>query len=74
MKRLGMALLGIIGLTYLLFPSLGIFELLPDSIPFIGNIDEAGALFMIMASLSYFGIKLPGGFRIIKEDKKSKNV
>ena len=33
---------GICGL-YLLMPTLGIFELIPDAIPLIGSLDEAGA-------------------------------
>ena len=35
--------LGVGGLLYLLNPGAGIFELLPDNLPLIGNLDEAAA-------------------------------
>ena len=36
-------LLSLFGFVYLLNPSLGLFELLPDNLPLIGNIDEGAA-------------------------------
>lgn len=62
MKGLLVALLGLIALLYLLNPGAGFFELLPDNIPFIGNIDEAGAVFLLLACLRYFGIDLSNFF------------
>jgi hypothetical protein len=44
-------LLSIAGAVYLLNPSLGIFELLPDNIPFIGNLDEGGATLLVWYGL-----------------------
>ena len=41
---------------------------IPDNIPIIGNLDEAGAVFIIISALNYFGFKLPNIFK--KEDKK----
>lgn len=39
---------GTLATAYLLFPSFGVFELIPDNIPFIGNLDEAGALIYLI--------------------------
>ena len=55
MKRFLVALAGIISLLYLLNPTMGLFELLPDNIPFIGNIDEATATMVLLGAMRYFG-------------------
>lgn len=34
---------GIVGLVYLLNPTAGVFELIPDNLPLIGNLDEGVA-------------------------------
>lgn len=44
-------LLASLALVYLLNPTLGIFELLPDNLPIVGNLDE-GAAFLLL----WFGI------------------
>jgi uncharacterized membrane protein YkvA (DUF1232 family) len=49
---------GVIGLIYLLNPTAGVIEIIPDNIPFIGNLDEAAAVVLILGSLRYFGIDL----------------
>jgi len=36
-----------LGGVYLLNPGLGIFELLPDQLPLVGNLDEAGAMMLV---------------------------
>jgi hypothetical protein len=43
--------MAIIGLIYVLNPTLGILELIPDNLPLIGNLDEGVAYIMI-----WFGI------------------
>ncbi|MCK4691410.1 MAG: DUF1232 domain-containing protein [Desulfuromonadales bacterium] len=63
MKKLGIVLLGLFCLIYLLNPGAGIFELIPDNLPFIGNLDEAAALTTLLMCLKYFGINLPDVFR-----------
>ena len=37
-----------IGILYLLNPTAGIFELLPDVMPIVGNLDEAGATVLVV--------------------------
>lgn len=58
MKNLVIALLGAFSLIYLLNPGAGVFELIPDNLPVIGNLDEAGAIALLLACLRYFGIDL----------------
>lgn len=43
--------LGLLGLVYVLNPTLGIFELIPDNLPLIGNLDEGLAYFLILLGL-----------------------
>ncbi|HEX9776923.1 MAG TPA: hypothetical protein VGA63_02160 [Geopsychrobacteraceae bacterium] len=63
MKKFGIFLLGLFCLFYLLNPGAGLFELIPDNLPFIGNLDEAAAVATLLMCLNYFGIALPGIFR-----------
>ena len=56
MKKIVIIFIGIFSALYLLNPSAGIFEILPDNIPLIGNLDEATATTLLIAALGYFGI------------------
>jgi hypothetical protein len=58
LKSLLIAGLGVLAGLYLVNPGAGIFELIPDNLPVIGNLDEAGAVVLLLNSLSYFGIDL----------------
>ena len=42
------------GVVYLLNPGAGIFELIPDNIPLIGNLDEGAAAMVIWYGLLEF--------------------
>ncbi len=42
------------GLVYLFNPTAGVFEFLPDNLPFIGNIDEGLAAYLILAAVHLF--------------------
>ncbi len=55
MKRFFVGLAGFLALLYILNPTMGVFELLPDNLPFIGNLDEATATMVLIAALRYFG-------------------
>ena len=63
MKNIGVFCAGLLAVIYLLNPGAGIFELIPDNIPFVGNLDEAGAVALLLMCLKYFGIELPDIFR-----------
>ncbi len=38
-----------VSLLYLLNPGAGLFELIPDALPVVGNLDEAGATALLLA-------------------------
>lgn len=57
-KNILIALVGIISLLYLINLGMGIFELIPDNLPIIGNLDEAGVAVLLIAALKYFGLDL----------------
>jgi len=54
---------GGLGFLYILNPGAGILELLPDNIPFIGNIDEAAAVVLVLGCLRHFGVDLTKKFK-----------
>lgn len=43
--------LAIIGVLYLLNPTLGILEFIPDNLPIIGNLDESVAVMLVLAGI-----------------------
>ena len=47
---------GLFALIYLINPTAGIVELIPDNIPLIGNLDEAGATILLISAFRYFGV------------------
>lgn len=47
-------LTGLIGLIYLLNPTAGLIELIPDNLPLIGNLDEGVAALLIWYTLVEF--------------------
>ncbi len=72
MKSIIVALVGLIGLVYLVNPTAGVIELLPDNIPIVGNLDEATAMGLVIASLRYFGVDLTNLFSR-NDPKKDEN-
>jgi uncharacterized membrane protein YkvA (DUF1232 family) len=67
MKGLLVACIGLLSLAYLVYPSGGLFELIPDFIPVVGSLDEASATALLLASMRYFGLDVANLFK--KEDK-----
>jgi hypothetical protein len=49
----------ILGSVYMINPTAGIFELLPDNLPGLGNLDEAAVLFLMYSAMLYLGVRLP---------------
>lgn len=62
MKKAGVLLVGLLALIYLLNPTAGVFELIPDNIPLVGNLDEAAAMMLLLMCLRHFGYDLAGIF------------
>lgn len=55
------ALVGLAGLVsaiYLLNPTAGLLELIPDNLPIVGNLDEAAAVALLISCLTYFGLEI----------------
>jgi uncharacterized membrane protein YkvA (DUF1232 family) len=62
MKKTTIFFLGLVALIYLLNPTAGFFELIPDNIPLVGNLDEVAAGALLLMCLRYFGYDLPNIF------------
>ncbi len=41
--------------VYLINPTAGVLELLPDNLPFVGNLDEAAAVAGLIQALAHIG-------------------
>jgi hypothetical protein len=54
-KEMLVIALAVVAVVYLMYPSLGIFELIPDGIPLIGSLDEASATLLLIGALRYYG-------------------
>ncbi len=63
LKSIFIILIGILSLLYILNPGAGIFELIPDNIPVIGNLDEATAVLILLSCFRYFNIDLANIFK-----------
>ena len=62
MKSFLVALTAVFSVIYLLNPTFGMIELIPDAVPVIGNLDEATAMAILVACLRYFGYDISGFF------------
>lgn len=56
---------GVAAAVYLVYPSLSIFELIPDAVPIIGSMDEATATVVLVSAFRYYGVDLS---RLFKRD------
>ena len=74
MKKIVVICLGLFSAIYILNPTAGLFEIIPDNLPLVGNLDEAAAVALLLMCLSYFGIDLPNIFKRDKEDEKTINL
>jgi len=57
-KKALVFMLGAVSALYLLNPTAGFFELIPDNFPIIGNLDEVVATLLLLRCLAYFGVDL----------------
>jgi len=58
MKKAMVFLVGAISALYLFNPTAGFFEIIPDNIPIIGNLDEVMATLLLIRCLAFFGFDL----------------
>lgn len=59
-EQMGIWIVGGLCLLYLINPTLGVFELIPDNLPIIGNLDEVAASAGLLWALKNLGVRLPG--------------
>ena len=74
MKKVIVFGVGLLATIYILNPTAGLFEIIPDNLPLVGNLDEAAAVALLLMCLSYFGIDLPNIFKRDKDDEKTINL
>ena len=74
MKKILVFCVGLLSTLYILNPTAGVFEIIPDNLPLIGNLDEAAAVALLLMCLKYFGIDLPNIFRRGENDEKTINI
>ncbi len=63
LKDIMVLLVIILCAIYIINPTAGFLELLPDNIPFIGNLDEGLATTLLLSGLSYFGYNFTNFFK-----------
>lgn len=63
MRTFIVIVLGLLSIVYLINPTAGVFELLPDNIPFVGNVDETLAAYILYSCIEYFRGRPIGVFR-----------
>ena len=49
--------------AYILNPTAGVFEGIPDNLPLVGNLDEAAAVAILIACLRYLGFDVTRFFK-----------
>ena len=59
LKKVVAVLVACVSALYLINPTLGLFELLPDALPLIGNLDEAFFTLALVSALGALGLELP---------------
>jgi len=47
-------IMALVGVAYILNPGAGVFELLPDNLPIIGNLDEGAAVMAVWYGIMEF--------------------
>ena len=71
MSKIVVGTLAVLSGIYLLNPTFGVFEIIPDNLPVFGNLDEATAALFIFYALRYFGIDVLG---FVKSPEDIKNA
>ncbi len=63
--------LGVLSILYLSNIGVGFIELIPDNVPFVGNLDEGGAMTLLLMCLRYFDLDVTKLFEKKTSRKKS---
>jgi len=62
-KDIIVIILMVISIIYLINPTAGFIEFIPDRFPIIGNLDEGVATTILLSCLSYFGYNFTDLFK-----------
>lgn len=63
MKNLTVLGVGAVAALYLMNPTAGVLEFIPDVVPIIGNLDEATAVAILLGCARYYGIDVTNLFK-----------
>ncbi|MCP5534949.1 MAG: DUF1232 domain-containing protein [Akkermansiaceae bacterium] len=69
MKGIIVFIIAVFSVIYLINPTMGVIELIPDNFPIIGNLDEATATAVLLACARYFGFDLARFFGRRKDEE-----
>lgn len=58
LSRLTVGGITAIAALYLINPTAGVIEFIPDVVPVIGNLDEGAAMVLLISGLSFFGVNI----------------
>lgn len=68
-QHLTVILVGVVSVIYLMNPTAGFIEFIPDALPLVGNLDEAGAVLLLLNALRFYGIDPVKLFGTSKQDE-----
>ena len=74
MKSVLVILAAILSTIYLINPTAGFIESIPDNLPLIGNLDEAASPAILLACARYFGLDLARFFGRKSEDDQNPTI
>lgn len=74
LKEFVIIIVAIIAGIYLLNPTFGYIELIPDNFPIIGNLDEAGAVAILVNTFGYYGFDMTKLYGRKKSVKKVRRI
>lgn len=58
LKEMFILAIGFLAFVYLINPTAGFIEFIPDALPIVGNIDEGFATMVLLSVLRYYGLDL----------------
>jgi uncharacterized membrane protein YkvA (DUF1232 family) len=58
LKEMFIVLAAVVSVIYLINPTAGLLEFIPDNFPILGNLDEAAAVLILLNTLRYYGLDL----------------
>jgi uncharacterized membrane protein YkvA (DUF1232 family) len=61
MKKFGLIIAALLCVVYLVNPGAGLIEIIPDNLPFVGNLDEVSVTLLLLKILKELGIDILRG-------------